>query len=344
MNKEKHIKNRSEIVFLYDVENANPNGDPLDEDKPRIDDETEINFVTDVRLKRTVRDYLDDIGENIFIKEEKKKDGTQKTRSKRLSEFLARNKDEFENWKIDLEDVSETSDKKLNEALGDISIANLRKALLKTYTDLRLFGATIAVENSTITEIGPVQFNFGKSLHKVTPTFIRGTTVMPSRKDVEQGTMTEMWVTPYSLIIFHGIINENAAKDTGLTERDVDLLFEGLWNGTKNLLTRSKKGHTPRMLLVVDYKENDFHIGELNKSLKLISEKEDKEIREVNEHYLDVTELIDDLKNNSSRIGGIRYKVNQKLQLFYREEKITPEDFIEQLSSIGDVKALSFKD
>jgi len=52
------IKNRSEILFIYDVKDANPNGDPIDENKPRIDEETGINYVTDVRLKRTVRDYL----------------------------------------------------------------------------------------------------------------------------------------------------------------------------------------------------------------------------------------------------------------------------------------------
>ena len=52
------IKNRSELLFCYDVTDANPNGDPLDANKPRIDEETNINFVTDVRLKRTIRDYL----------------------------------------------------------------------------------------------------------------------------------------------------------------------------------------------------------------------------------------------------------------------------------------------
>ncbi|MCX7795379.1 MAG: type I CRISPR-associated protein Cas7, partial [bacterium] len=54
------IKNRSEILFLYDATNTNPNGDPLDENKPRIDEETGRNIVTDVRLKRTIRDYLFD--------------------------------------------------------------------------------------------------------------------------------------------------------------------------------------------------------------------------------------------------------------------------------------------
>jgi CRISPR-associated protein Csh2 len=54
------ISNRAELLFLYDVKDANPNGDPLDENKPRIDEETGVNIVTDVRLKRTIRDYLHD--------------------------------------------------------------------------------------------------------------------------------------------------------------------------------------------------------------------------------------------------------------------------------------------
>ena len=64
------ITNRSELLFLYDVTDSNPNGDPIDENKPRIDEETGINFVTDVRLKRTIRDYLHDYkGQEIFILE-----------------------------------------------------------------------------------------------------------------------------------------------------------------------------------------------------------------------------------------------------------------------------------
>lgn len=63
------IKDRSEILFLYDIRDGNPNGDPMDENKPRIDEETGVNIVTDVRLKRTIRDYLHDFkGQEIFVR------------------------------------------------------------------------------------------------------------------------------------------------------------------------------------------------------------------------------------------------------------------------------------
>jgi len=82
------IKNRSEILFVYDVKDANPNGDPVDENKPRIDEETGINIVTDVRLKRTIRDYLYDYkGQEVFIREIRKDDGNLKTKEERLNDF-----------------------------------------------------------------------------------------------------------------------------------------------------------------------------------------------------------------------------------------------------------------
>ncbi|MGB9760409.1 MAG: type I CRISPR-associated protein Cas7, partial [Thermoproteota archaeon] len=92
-NKNELIKNRSEILFLYDVKFTNPNGDPMEENRPRIDEETGINIITDVRLKRTIRDYILEYehksGDNfdIFIKEELKEDGKLKTREEKLEEL-----------------------------------------------------------------------------------------------------------------------------------------------------------------------------------------------------------------------------------------------------------------
>lgn len=274
------IKNRSEILFLYDVKDANPNGDPLEENKPRIDEETGINIVSDVRLKRTIRDYLDTIGELIFIKEVRKDNGELKTKDERLEEL------------------------KINNA----------EDLLKCI-DIRLFGATVAVRKNTITFTGPVQFRFGRSLHKVFPKLIKGTTVMPSKEGKGQGTFTEYWIVPYSLIAFYGIINENSAKTTGLTEDDVKKLIEAMWNGTKNLISRSKIGHTPRLLIKVNYKENNYHIGDLDKCLKLISDIEDEKIRDIKDFKIDITELIDILKENKDKIESIEYIWDKRLNL-----------------------------
>jgi len=276
------VKNRSEIIFLYDIENANPNGDPMDENRPRIDEETEKNIVTDVRLKRTIRDYLYKfLNEEIFIIEEINEDGTQKTREGRLEELKIKSKEDG-------------------------------VKLLENYVDLRLFGATIAVKGMPLTWIGPVQFKFGKSLHKVEPKTIKGTSVMPSKENVTRGTFIETQILPYSLISFYGIINENAAKSTGLTESDVNLLMNGIWNGTKNLITRSKIGQMPRLLLRIIYKEDNFHIGDIDKKMKLTLNEdiEEKSLRSISETKLDISELIETINSNKDKIERVEFKVN----------------------------------
>lgn len=274
------ISNRAELLFLYDVKDANPNGDPLDENKPRIDEETGVNIVTDVRLKRTIRDYLHDFkGQEIFIREVRKEDGKLKTKEDRLDDL-----------KIDSPED-----------------------LLEKCIDIRLFGATTAIKNKTITFTGPVQFKIGKSMHRVFLRFIKGTTVMPSKEAKGQGTFTEEYILPYSLINFYGIINENAAKETKLTDEDVELLLDAIWNGTKNLISRSKVGQIPRLLLKVNYKEDNYHIGDLNNMVSLISDLRDEEIRDITRVKLDITELVRVLGLNKEKISSIDYKADDRL-------------------------------
>ncbi|TSA57041.1 type I-B CRISPR-associated protein Cas7/Csh2 [bacterium] len=283
------VSNRSEIVFLYDVKDSNPNGDPLDENKPRIDEETMLNLVTDVRLKRTIRDYLHDfLNEEIFILGMKKDDGKLKTKEERMTDL-----------KIDsAEDMVEKC------------------------VDIRLFGATAAVKKKTITFTGPVQFKIGRSLHKVQLKFIKGTTVSPSAQDKTQGTFTEMYVLPYSLIGFYGIINENAAKHTKLTNSDIDLLMDALWNGTKNLISRSKVGQMPRLLMKINYKEKNYHIGDLNALLELKSEIRDEEIRDIEDYTLNVTQLLDKLHANNDKISDIDLMLDERLTFKRESEQI----------------------
>lgn len=279
------VSNRSEIVFLYDVKDSNPNGDPLDENKPRIDEETMLNLVTDVRLKRTVRDYLHDFrNEEVFILGVKKDDGNLKDKEERMT---------------------------------DLKIYSAEDMVEKC-VDIRLFGATAAVKKKTITFTGPVQFKIGRSLHKVQLKFIKGTTVSPSAQDKTQGTFTEMYVLPYSLVGFYGVINENAAKHTKLTNSDVELLMDALWNGTKNLISRSKVGQMPRLLMKINYNEKNYHIGDLNALLELKSDIRDEEIRDVEDYILDVTQLLDKLHANRDKIMDIDLMLDERV-IFKRE-------------------------
>lgn len=318
------IKKRSEILFIYDVTDANPNGDPVDENKPRIDEETGINIVTDVRLKRTIRDYLHDFKKlEIFVREERDTDGNLKTRESIYEEYGSPDE------------------------------------VIKRCIDIRLFGGTFALkkkgdkkkgktseseeeaEASTgaFAITGPVQFRFGRSLHRVgEPTFVKGTTVMPSKEKKGAGTFWEGYVLPYSLICFYGIINENAAQHTGLTTEDVELLLEAMWNGTINLISRSKVGHMPRLLLQVIYKEKNYHIGELDHRLKLKTDKRDEEIRRIEDVELDVTELASVLEENRDKIEKIRYKKDKFLKLIEDGNPIEINEMVSDKNLFEEIK------
>ncbi|MGB9840644.1 type I-B CRISPR-associated protein Cas7/Csh2 [Thermovenabulum sp.] len=276
------IKSHSEILFLYDIKDANPNGDPVDENKPRIDEETGVNIVTDVRLKRTIRDYLYEYkGQDVFIREIRDEKGNLKTKEERLSQFR------------DDQDI------------------------IKNCIDVRLFGATTAVKDKTMTLTGPVQFKFGRSLHRVDLTYIKGTTIMPSKEDKRQGTFTEKYILPYSLIAFYGIVNKNAAKvqEIQLTEEDINLMLEGVWEGTKTLISTSKFGQMPRLLLHVIYKKENFFIGELDKRIKFVSAKRDEEIRDIADGVLETQELYEIFNKYKDNVEKIQYKVDERIKI-----------------------------
>jgi CRISPR-associated protein Csh2 len=140
---------------------------------------------------------------------------------------------------------------------------------------------------------------------------------MPSGQDKKQGTFTERYILPYSLIAFYGIVNENAAtrQKIELTEEDVLLMLEGMWNGTKNLMSTSKTGQMPRLLLQVVFKEENFHIGELDKRIKFITDKNEEEIRDIQDGKLEISELVEALKIYKESVETVNFKVDERLIL-----------------------------
>lgn len=291
VDNEEIVEDRFEILFLYDVEEGNPNGDPLNENRPRTDEETGENIVTDVRLKRTVRDYFlkkysGESPNGVFVRPAEKDDGTLKTREELV-------KEEIGGENVDLEDETKSE---------------VKEALFSNFLDLRLFGATLAVENMSIGQIGPVQFKMGRSLHSVDTRYIQQSVTLPSEKEKETGTFADRYDLPYSLIGFYGIVNENMADKTGLTYKDVYKLLDGLWNGTKSLITHSKIEHDPKMLLALEYSEDSYHIGSLDKMLDIESDKEDESIRSFSEVSLKLGDLWKALQENNDKIEKIHYE------------------------------------
>lgn len=295
------IEKRSEILFCYDVTDANPNGDPMDENKPRIDEENKINIVTDVRLKRTIRDYLTEYkgyngsnGKDVFVREKlmdetKKESGIQdgKTRAK--------------------------------------DYKNNPEQILKSCIDVRLFGGVIPLEKDSITYTGPVQFKMGRSLLPVELKHIKGTGAFASKPGSHNKTFRDEYILYYSFIAFHGIINETAAKHTQLTEEDTKELLAGMWHGTKNLITRSKFGQMPRLLIRVTYKEPGFFIGDLEKKIKMVSAENPLKIRSTNDFVIDMAELIKLFETNNEKIDSVSYQTDSDLK-FAGESKI-PENW-----------------
>jgi len=323
----KIISNRSELLFMYDIKDGNPNGDPLDDNKPRIDEQTGFNLVTDVRLKRTIRDYFYDIKKKeIFVRQISDKEGYIQDAKLRAEDFLKKASGESLNKKkITISEMIEIIDNNI----------------LSECIDVRLFGATIPIERDindkgSITHTGPVQFKIGRSLHKVYIKHFKGTGAFADKytdkKKSRQQTFREEDFLLYSFICFYGIINENAAKETKLTEKDVECLLDGIWNGTKNLISRSKVGQVPRLLLKVNYTENNFHIGDLNNLVIIKSDLVDDEIRDISEFKLDISKLITKLNHNKKTIKNIEYFIDKRMKIISNDK----EDLLEiHLKNIG---------
>ena len=300
---------RSEILFLYDLNWANPNGDPLDENKPRIDIETGNNFVTDVRLKRTIRDELQSKGYNILVKDTYQPDGSLSDGKSRAMDFMP---------EVALKD----SDKFTREYEKE-----LNKNVLSSCIDVRLFGCTLPFEikpkngkavKGSVTYTGPVQFKTGYSLHPVKCEMIKGTGAFASSESKDQKTFRQEYVLPYSLIMFYGIVNNRAAQHTGLDEGEINLMLNAMWEGTKNLISRTKAGQIPRLLMRVVYKE-DFHIGELDKYVSFEYEGNGEAIRDINNGKICIQKLAEKLISCSKDIGSVMLRIDDRIKADVKE-------------------------
>lgn len=294
------INNRREFLFIYDVSFANPNGDPAAENKPRIDEETGINYVTPDRLKRVIRDQLIDFGEDVFVREEV------------------------------------VSGKVLDrDGMAQKYGSDIDK-IISSCIDIRLFGITLAIKNGNVSLTGPVQFKFGKSLHRVKLEHVKGTTVFASREGKGQGTMTEKWILPYSLIVFYGIANEKASQSTGLKDGDIDKMLRAMWIGFKantDIISTSKMGHNPRLLLEIVYKENTLtHIGDLDNLVSLKTNKRDEEVRSIEEVEIDMSKLADKVKEYKDKIQKVRYAIDSSVKLSSRIEDVFSGVSVERIN------------
>lgn len=272
--------NNSDILFLYDAKLTNPNGDIDDENRPRMDYERSINLVSDVRLKRYIRDYLQQQGYEIFVS------------------------------KMDGETVNATE--RIKRLFNEKNVKNLTKEqqdwMLDQLIDVRLFGATMPIQSSeskggSMTFTGPVQFNWGYSLNKVSLVESASITSHFGSEDrSEGGAIGKDYRVYYSFLAFHGVVSGNRAKHTRLTEEDLKKLDEALIKSIPLNATRSKVGQYPRLYLRVEYKTPDFLLGDLRDLVKL---NETEGLRSITEVILNVRALVDKLLEYNERISSL---------------------------------------
>lgn len=245
------IKNRYEFVVIFDVENGNPNGDPDAGNMPRVDPETGYGIVTDVCLKRKIRNYVEAVkeeepGYEIYIKE-----GVPLNRSdKRAFQYLG-----LEDGKIK---EAKKEDKDLDRKVCDF--------MCKYFFDIRAFGAvmtTFTKNNLNCGQVrGPVQLSFARSVDPVVPQELTITrTAITTEADAEN-KKTEMgrkFIVPYGLYRAEGYISANLArKVTGFSDEDLELLWQSIMNMFEMDHAAGRGKMAVRMLIVF---KHDSELG-----------------------------------------------------------------------------------
>ena len=244
------IKNRYEVVVLFDVENGNPNGDPDSGNMPRIDPESGLGLVTDVCLKRKIRNYVETVKEDakgykIYIKEDVPLNRSDREACESLG-------------------ITETEDKKVTEALKKLKKSDkdvdikLRDYMCDNFYDIRTFGAvmtTFVKASLNCGQVrGPVQLGFARSIDPIVSQEVTITRVaITTEKDAENKS-TEMGrknIVPYGLYRVEGYISANLArKVTGFSEEDIDLLWEAIINMFENDHSAARGKMAVRELIV----------------------------------------------------------------------------------------------
>ena len=295
---------KSEILFLYETSYNIPNGDPFTGEQ-RYDEETKKILVSDVRIKRFIRTYLEDIKQlPIYVSE---KTGAGKTDSKGVLTWIANNQKNF----LKITETEEKTD------IGEI---------LKSLIDVRLFGGISTLKDEETKKIkvcgkecinghvqftGPVQFALlNSSLNEVLLRMHQNTTHFTSSSENTQGSIGTTTIVPYSVVQIHGWVNPKVAETTGMTQEDLDLMYEGLWYGTSgdgSSHSRSKVGQDSVLLLEIQYDKSNDKIYGVDRlvALKPKEGKREEQLRCMEDYEFDFSKLLEAAK--SDKVYKIRY-------------------------------------
>ena len=223
------IKNRYDFVFFFDVKNGNPNGDPDAGNMPRIDPDTSRGIVSDVCLKRKIRNYVDLVkGEEIDDPDVAEGELGYKIYVQEAAVLNDRNRKAYVHY--DMKPAS----KKLPKAKEDQ--IKVTKFMCDNFFDIRAFGAVMTTDVNCGQVRGPIQLCFAESVDPVLPLEMSITRMaVTNEKDAEkEKTMGRKQYVPYGLYRAEGFISAALAEKTGFSQEDLDLFFEALMHMFEN--------------------------------------------------------------------------------------------------------------
>lgn len=284
---------KSEILFLYESSYSIPNGDPFTGEQ-RYDEETKKILVSDVRMKRYIRDYLAENKQIIYVLGNPEGGETSSTRYKKIKEM-------FKDSKTPID-------------------------VILNCIDVRLFGAVVAIKDDkgkskkdegeepggkkekAFNVTGPVQFALlNPSLNAVDLRMHQNTSVFSSTEEKTRGAIGTTTVVPYALNQIHGWINPYSARETHLTAEDIKLMLQALWNSVNNANTRTKSNQNSLLLLQIVYADPTKKLYYLDKLISLTSSTKatQEQIREFDDYTLDFSKLKEAV--NSDKVREVKY-------------------------------------
>lgn len=243
MSEKLALTKRYEFVLLFDVENGNPNGDPDAGNLPRLDPETGCGLVTDVCMKRKVRNYVelakaDEESYSIYVKE--------------AAVLNNLNKEAYQNHP-DIELKENKADKM--EAKKKEDQLTLARWMCNKYYDIRTFGAVMTTGVNCGQVRGPVQFSFAKSIDPISPQDVTITRMaVTNEKDAEkERTMGRKSIVPYGLYRMDGFVSAPLANQTDFGEEDLELLWSALANMFDHDRSASRGKMAAQKLIVFEH-------------------------------------------------------------------------------------------
>lgn len=307
--KQATIRNNSDFLFIYEASQCNPNGDPDQENKPRMDYETSRNIVTDTRIKRYGRDHMKNVlGLPVFVDLEGEANVSPASKMKiavrkilENAELLAEVFADHPEYLQELNELlaTESAEKVMNEKLvakkspyRHLSLHILSFLVKQQYIDIRMFGSAFAVEGFNQKYTGPIQLNWGYSLNKVE--LMESNSIVTIMAD-DNSTFGKDYRLYYSLLAFNGTINKFAAQSTGLTPKDLEVFRKVIWDSISSMPTRSKLNQYPKLYVEIVYNEG-FHNGYFGDLRNLVACRpkegmEERKVRKFDELTLDLSKL-----------------------------------------------------